>query len=63
MYSTTYSATLVLLITAMANVFGLEVMPEQLQVTVETLLIIGSSAWILIERFRKGGITAFGVRK
>ena len=47
----------------MANIFGVEVMSEELQATVETLLVIGSSIWILIERFKKGGISAFGVRK
>jgi len=62
-YSTTYTATVVLLLTAMANIFGVEVMSEELQATVETLLVIGSSIWILIERFKKGGISAFGVRK
>ena len=63
MYSTTYSATLILLITALANVFNVQVMPEELQATVEVLFIIGSSIWILIERFKKGGINSFGIRK
>jgi hypothetical protein len=63
MYSTTYTATLVLLLTALARVFNVDVMPEELQATVETLFIIGSSVWILIERFRKGGINALGFRR
>ena len=62
-YSTTYTATIVILLTALARVFGIEVMEEQLQVTVETLLVIGSGVWILIERYKKGGISAFGIRR
>jgi len=61
--STTCTATILLVITAIANIFGLEVMEEQLQTTIEVLVTIGSGIWILVERYKKGGISAFGLRK
>lgn len=63
MYSTTYAATIILLVTSIANIFGFEVVAEDLQTTLKTLIVIGSAIWILVERFNKGGITALGIRK
>lgn len=61
--SSTYTATIILLITAIANIFGIEVVEEQLQTTIEVLVALGSALWILIERYKKGGIHALGFRK
>lgn len=61
--STTYTATIILLLTAILNIFGIEVVEEQLQETVSILVSIGTAIWVLVERYRKGGISAFGLKK
>lgn len=61
--STTYTATIILFITAIANIFGFEVVEEQLQTFIESIIAVGSAIWILVERYKKGGINSFGLRR
>lgn len=61
--STTYTATIVLVINMIASLFEVQIVQEDLQVTVQTIMTILAGSWILIERYRKGGINAFGVRQ
>ena len=61
--STTYTATIILFITAIANIFGFEVVEEQLQTFIEMVVAVVSAVWILVERYKKGGITSFGFRR
>ena len=62
-YSTQYIATIVLAVTAVAAIFDVEIVQDDLTMAVGLVLSIVSSVWILVERFRKGGISAFGFRK
>jgi len=62
-YSTTYLSTVVLFLTFLVKVLGVEVGPEALTTTVEVIIAIGAGIWILIERFKKGGISILGIRK
>lgn len=61
-YSTTYTATVVLILTSIANIFSIEVVSDELTVIVSASLTILSGMWIIIERYRKGGLSAFGFR-
>lgn len=58
-YSTTYAATLVVIL---LNFIGFEV--SEAEVT-EILTLIGTlvaAIWILIERYKKGGVNKLGIR-
>ena len=61
-FSTTYLSTIVMFLAFLAKVMGVEVGSEQLTTTVEVIVAFVAGVWILIERFKKGGITAFGTK-
>ncbi len=63
MYSTTYTAEIVKLASIFALIFGYEIDGSQLEVTVGIIVIIGSSAWTLYQRYKAGGVSMIGVRK
>jgi len=61
--SQTYIAILVNILVQFLPKLGLSVGSEELTVTVQTLVLIGSSAWVLIRRYNAGGVTLGGFRK
>lgn len=63
MYSTTYVAVIVNLLSFALPHLGISVGSEQLTTTIQTLITLGTGIWILIERYRKGGVTVSGFRK
>jgi hypothetical protein len=63
MYSTTYAAEIVKLISIAAMLFGFDVDASQLEVTLGLLAVILSSAWTLYQRYKAGGVNAFGLRR
>jgi hypothetical protein len=63
-YSKTYAATIAMLLTLLASIFGTE-MPSQLdevslEQTIQTIVGVISFIVLIVERFRKGGVTAIG---
>ena len=62
-YSTTYASVIVAVVAEVLKWSGIEVGGEALTTTVLTLIQVLSGVWILIERFKKGGISALGVKK
>lgn len=62
-YSTQYIAVAVIVLTQAAKAAGVEVSSEQLTDFVSLLLTLLSGAWILVERFKKGGINWLGMKK
>jgi len=63
MYSTTYTAEIIKLISVFALLLGFEIDTTELEVTLGLVLVIGSSIWTLYQRYKAGGINALGVRK
>jgi len=68
--STTYINTIVLAVITLSNLFGYTVSETELSDTLKTLIHVGeiavtifSTLHILYERYQKGGISAFGIRK
>ena len=59
-YSLTYTSVIVLVLGEVLKIAGVEVGNETLTTTILTLVQIGGAITILIERFKKGGINAFG---
>lgn len=43
--------------------FGFDVDASQLEVTLGLLAVILSSAWTLYQRYKAGGVNAFGLRR
>lgn len=62
-YSTTYTATIALVVIAIANIFDVEINESELTQTIEALFVIGAALWVLRERVKKGGISALGFRR
>ena len=62
-YSTTYISVIVAVVAELLKWSGVEVGSEALTTTVLTVVQVASAIWILIERFKKGGISALGVKK
>lgn len=62
-YSTQYIAVGVIALTQVAKVAGLEISSEQLTNMVMTIVTLASGIWILVERFKKGGIHWTGLKK
>jgi hypothetical protein len=63
MYSTTYTAEIVKLISVIGLLLGFEIDTDNLTATIGLLLIIGSSAWTLYQRYKAGGVSALGFRR
>ena len=62
MYSTTYTAEIIKVLSIVAVLFGFEVDMKELEVIVPLVAVAVTSIYTLIRRFQKGGINAFGVR-
>jgi len=61
-FSTTYLSTIVMFLVFLAKVIGVEVGSAELTTTVEVIVSFVAGVWIMIERFKKGGISIFGAR-
>lgn len=65
-YSKTYTASIVMLLTLLANIFGTD-LPSQLtesniDTVIQVTLGVMSFVTIIYERFQKGGVTPLGVK-
>lgn len=65
-YSKTYTASIVMLLTLLANIFGID-LPSQLDEAriddlISTILALVSFGVLIYERFKKGGVTPLGVK-
>ena len=63
MYSTTYTAEIVKLLSVFALLLGFEIDTASLEVTAGLVIVIISSAWTLYQRYKAGGVSILGVRK
>ena len=61
-YSTTYAAEIVKVVTILAAIWGLDIDVQALETTVALVILVATSAWTLVERYKKGGVSAFGIR-
>jgi ABC-type iron transport system FetAB permease component len=61
-YSLTYTSVIVLVLGEILKVAGVNVGSEALTTTVLTIIQIVGAITILVERFKKGGITALGAK-
>ena len=61
--STTYTAVILNILSFILPKIGIEVGSEAVTTTVQTIVTIATGIWILVERYKKGGITIFGTRK
>jgi hypothetical protein len=61
--STTYIATIAIVVTFIASKFNIVIGNEEVTSWIEAVIVIIGAVKILIERFKKGGITPLGVRK
>ncbi len=59
-FSLTYTSVIVLVIGEILKVAGVEIGNETLTTTVLTIIQVIGAITILVERFRKGGISIFG---
>ena len=62
-YSTTYAAVLVALLVHVLKFFGVVIGSEELTPVIVDLVTFLSGAWVLVERYRHGGVNVLGVRK
>ena len=62
-YSKTFLSVIVLVVTEVLKLAGISVGGEEVMITTLTLFQIGSGALILWERFKKGGVNVWGVKK
>ena len=62
-YSQTYIGILVSLLGSLLPRIGVEIGSEDLTITVSVLVTIAGSIWAFWGRFRKGDISALGVKK
>jgi hypothetical protein len=61
--STTYIATIVMVIVFIASKFNIAIGNEEATSWIEAIIVIIGAIKILIERFKKGGITPLGFKK
>lgn len=60
--STTYLSVIVMLVGEFLKWTGVEVGSEAITTTLITLIQFGAAIKILIERFKKGGVSIFGTK-
>ena len=62
-FSTTYIAVIVGILAEALKLVGVEVGSEELTTTALVLVQLVSAVWVLIERFKKGGVNFWGLKK
>jgi hypothetical protein len=60
--SQTYVAVIVMFLSQVLPMVGLQIGSADLTTTIGTLLTLASGVWVLIRRYKQGGINAAGVR-
>lgn len=63
MYSTEYTAVIIMLLTQLLPKVGINLDQNAITTTITTLVTLGSGLWLLVKRYQRGGITMAGVRK
>lgn len=63
MYSQTYIAVIVNVLVILLPKLGVTIGSEELTTTIQVILGIGTAIWILVRRYKQGGVTMAGVRK
>lgn len=61
--STTIISVVVNLLSMLLPTIGVEVGSEELTQTIQVIVAVVTGVWIWIERVKKGGVNALGVRK
>lgn len=61
--STTYIAVIVNVLAFVLPHLGITVGNDALTTTVQTVVVIGSGVWVLVQRYLRGDITLFGAYK
>lgn len=62
MFSTTYTAVLVMVLAQVLPKIGVNVGNDELTTTVSVLASVVAGVWVLVQRYKAGGINVFGKR-
>ena len=62
MYSTTYLAVIVNILSVLLPKVGITVGTEELTTTIQTIVAIFTGLWIMIQRYKRGDINVAGVK-
>lgn len=60
--SQTYIAVIINLLVVVLPLLGIQVGGEELTITIQTITAVITGIWIMIRRYRSGGINIAGVR-
>jgi len=63
MFSQTYAAAVIAILSQVLPLLGINIGSEALTTTLTTIITIAAGLWIMVRRFVKGDISAFGSRK
>jgi uncharacterized membrane protein len=63
MFSQTYAAAVVVVLSQVLPLFGINVGSEALTTTIATILTVVGGLWVIVRRLQNGDIDAFGRRK
>lgn len=61
--STEIGAVIVNWLAFFLPMFGIKIPNDQLNVTVQVLLVLATGLWLWVKRVKRGGVTAAGIRK
>lgn len=61
--STTYIAVIVNLLAVLLPKVGVEIGSDQLTSALQTLVAVASGVYLLIKRYRQGGVSILGVKR
>ncbi len=62
MYSTTYAAIIVNILSFILPKMGITIGSDALTTTIQTVAIVGSGIVVMYKRYKQGGVTAMGVK-
>lgn len=62
-YSTTYIAVIVNILATFLPRFGITVGSEELTSIAQAVVAVVTGVWVIVQRYRKGDVTAAGLRK
>lgn len=62
-YSQTYIATIVSILAVVLPHIGVKVSSEEITSIVQSLVVVIMGVWILVRRYKQGGVTPLGVKK
>lgn len=61
--STTYLAVILNLLAQVLPMLGINVGSAALNTTAQTIIAVATGVWVLVERYKRGDVTAFGSYK